>query len=300
MNIQKLRLLLVEDNPADARFVREILSDVHATRTMVVATDIAWAASLEAGMEALARGATDVVFLDLWLPDAQGMEGVKRMRAQYPDLPLVVLTSQTDESVGLRALQEGAQEFLTKDEVEKATLVRAALYAIERSRMQAESRDVSLTDELTGLFNRRGFVQMAEQQMRLIRRSGRPCSVVFADMDGLKRINDGFGHAEGDRAIVAAAGALRSAFRESDLLARIGGDEFTVLATGPGAEDAITLTRRVRDAVDANNEAAHRPWNLSLSIGIVRCDLTRTQTIADLMQEADRRMYEDKAGRRRE
>jgi two-component system, cell cycle response regulator len=299
MHIQKLRLLLIEDNPADARYVKEVLSDVHATRTMVVATDFAWAANLESGMEALARGGSDVVFLDLWLPDAQGMEGVQRVRGQYPDLPLVVLTGQTDEAVGLRALKEGAQEFLTKDEVERATLVRAALYAIERSRMQAESRDVSLTDELTGLLNRRGFIHMAEQQMRLVRRSGRPCSVVFADLDGLKRINDEFGHAEGDKAISAAADVLRGVFRESDLLGRIGGDEFTVLATGHGAEDAITLARRVRAAVEASNGTASRPWKLSVSIGVVRCDLSRTQTIADLLQEADRRMYEDKSGRRR-
>ncbi|KAF0244224.1 MAG: putative signal transduction response regulator receiver and diguanylate cyclase [Planctomycetota bacterium] len=298
MNVQKLRLLLIEDNPADARYVKEILSDVHSTRTMVVCTDLAWAASLETGIEAIGRGGTDVVFLDLWLPDAQGMEGVKRVRSQYPDLPLVVLTGQTDEAVGLRALQEGAQEFLTKDEVERSTLVRAALYAIERSRMQAQTRDVSLTDELTGLFNRRGFVHMAEQQLRLIRRSGRPCSVVFADLDGLKRINDGFGHAEGDSAIVAAAGALRCVFRESDLLARIGGDEFTVLATGHGAEDAISVAMRIRAACDANNEAACRPWKLSLSIGVVRCDPSRPQSITDLLQEADRRMYEDKTGRR--
>ena len=127
------------------------------------------------------------------------------------------------------AVRKGAQDYLIKGNVDGALLVRSIRYAVERKRAEEAIRALSLEDELTGLANRRGFFTLAEQQLKVARRTKTGLFLLFADVDGLKATNDRFGHAEGDRLIRDAARILRATFRDSDIVARIGGDEFVVL-----------------------------------------------------------------------
>ena len=168
----------------------------------------------------------------------------------------------------------------------------------ERKREEDRLRHLSFRDELTDLYNRRAFLAMAGERMKLARRQGRDLLLLFADVDGMKWINDTYGHAEGDRALVAAAALLRQTFRESDLLARLGGDEFAVLADPTPDVDTDTLLIRFNARMHALNLAtADRPYRLNMSIGAAGFSPTDPSPIEELIQRADVRMYQAKARR---
>jgi diguanylate cyclase (GGDEF)-like protein len=165
-------------------------------------------------------------------------------------------------------------------------------------RSQEEIRQLSLTDELTGLRNRRGFVTLAEAELALAWRMQRALLLFYADLDGLKNINDTWGHAEGDRAIRDVAAVLRRTFRDADILARLGGDEFAMLAFGNGEGNPETIVGRLQANMDELNETAGRSYRLALSIGVVRCDPTLHLPLDELLARADAEMYRVKQSRR--
>ncbi|RYE89919.1 MAG: diguanylate cyclase, partial [Myxococcales bacterium] len=164
----------------------------------------------------------------------------------------------------------------------------------------AEIQALSLRDELTGLHNRRGFLELARQGVRLADRSLRPALVLFIDLNGMKPINDRFGHEEGDRALRAAAAALRATFRDSDVVARLGGDEFAVFAPDVGPDHEDFFRDRLQAHVAAFNDSpGDRPWRLSLSTGVTTYDPRERRPIEAMLEEADARMYEAKRLRAR-
>src|SRR5204863_7092401 len=138
----------------------------------------------------------------------------------------------------------------------------------ERKRAEAALQSLSLVDELTGLYNRRGFLAVSEQSLAEIRLNGKVPTIVYADLDGLKEINDSLGHHEGDRALAKAAEILKESFRNTDIVARIGGDEFVVLAALGPEEGPETLSARLQGNFDASNALKNKPYNLGLSVGI--------------------------------
>jgi diguanylate cyclase (GGDEF)-like protein/PAS domain S-box-containing protein len=167
----------------------------------------------------------------------------------------------------------------------------------ERNRLE-ELRRLSLLDELTGLLNRRGFLGAAQQNLKLARRLKESALLLFIDLDGLKDINDNLGHTEGDRALADSAVILKDTYRDSDIVARLGGDEFTVLAMGTPERDSGVLASRLQRQLDAHNAKGHRPYQLSMSVGIVGCGPENSMSIEDLIARADAAMYENKRSKR--
>jgi diguanylate cyclase (GGDEF)-like protein/PAS domain S-box-containing protein len=168
----------------------------------------------------------------------------------------------------------------------------------ERKRAEAALQSLSLVDELTGLYNRRGFMAVTEQHLSAIRRIEKVPVLLYADLDGLKEINDSLGHHEGDRALVKAAEIFKETFRNSDILARLGGDEFVVLAAMGPEESAESLTTRLQEKFSASNARGNRPYNLSVSVGLAHFDDEESHSIEELMARADGAMYEDKRTKR--
>jgi diguanylate cyclase (GGDEF)-like protein len=157
-----------------------------------------------------------------------------------------------------------------------------------------ELRRLALLDELTGLNNRRGFMLLADHATTISRREMKEMALLFIDLNNLKTINDNFGHKEGDRAISDTAAILRQTFRESDILARVGGDEFCVLLSGDKELDVNTPTGRLNTNVELHNAQGVRPYRLSLSVGRAMYDPNDPTEIEDLMRQADMLMYEAK------
>lgn len=183
--------------------------------------------------------------------------------------------------------------------LEGATAGAVVVFRDDSARREAEQRLRSLShvDELTGLLNRRGFTAQATQALQQARRSGSRCRLLFIDLDYLKTINDRHGHAAGDRALRDVAGILRDVFRDSDVLARVGGDEFVVLAPGcAGADD--TVRRRLGAALDARNRATDAGFPLSVSIGEAAFDPAAPKALEQLVAAADAALYREKHARR--
>jgi len=149
-------------------------------------------------------------------------------------------------------------------------------------------------DDLTKISNRRGFVSLAQNSISLCARQGSPVSMVFLDLDKFKPINDQFGHAEGDHALITFADLMRQSFRDSDVFARIGGDEFVVLLTNTESDRATKIVDRFRNQVDAYNAEAKRGYDLCFSDGIVGIHPDQDSRVEDLLREADVLMYEKK------
>jgi len=165
---------------------------------------------------------------------------------------------------------------------------------IERKRAEEGLRNLSITDELTGIYNRRGFILLAEQQIKQAHRMKRGIYLIFTDMDGLKNINDTYGHSEGDNALIEVAEVLLETFREADILSRFGGDEFVVLALDANADDAGIIISRLEKNLDTHNLKAERPYKLFLSIGVTRYDPDNPRSVTELIAQADRLMYQHK------
>lgn len=162
----------------------------------------------------------------------------------------------------------------------------------ERKKAEAIIQQLSLTDELTGLNNRRGFLLLAEQQLKLAHRVNASVCLVFIDLDGLKQVNDQLGHETGDRLIVDAAQVLKQTFRESDVIARLGGDEFAVFVPGCGMGHNVLL--RLQKQIVQFNQTGEHPYNLSMSIGLALCQADATTSLEQMIAQADEVMYKQK------
>jgi diguanylate cyclase (GGDEF)-like protein/PAS domain S-box-containing protein len=167
----------------------------------------------------------------------------------------------------------------------------------ELQETQDELRRLATVDELTGLYNLRGFIPLAEHQLRLCDRSGISAAILFMDLDGLKRVNDDFGHDEGSALLVEAVAAIRSVVRTSDVVARYGGDEFCALLTG-GDESAEVVSRRLLEAIALRNASTTRPYDLAVSLGSAIYHPGDGVAVEELMRQADAMMYEQKTAKR--
>jgi diguanylate cyclase (GGDEF)-like protein len=172
-------------------------------------------------------------------------------------------------------------------------LIRTARCAIQQRVVQEELRNLALTDDLTGLHNRRGFFALAEQQLKVARRNHQCALLLFADIDGLKQINDRLGHSEGDVAIMRVSRILRDTFRDSDIVARLGGDEFSILANEASSDSQKDIWHRLKENLSAEGSRDPR-YSLSLSIGVARFDPRSAVTLRELLEYADKAMYEAK------
>jgi diguanylate cyclase (GGDEF)-like protein len=214
--------------------------------------------------------------MDAKIADAEVFESMR--------VRLSIIFTNVEMMRSVRRLNEDmAQEIGIRQESERK--LKEALALVE---------EMAIKDSLTGLVNRRGFLTIAERQVSYLRRHSTPYLLLYADLDGLKSINDAWGHKAGDAAIQAAAEILRGALRDSDIVSRLGGDEFTVLVNmaDPLAYDRIK--RRIDEGCEAFNLKREKPWTLSFSIGRYRAEPGCELSIERMLDLADADMYAQK------
>jgi diguanylate cyclase (GGDEF)-like protein/PAS domain S-box-containing protein len=180
----------------------------------------------------------------------------------------------------------------------KPALVGTLLDVTERKAMEERLRTMSIVDDLTGLYNRRGFFTLAQRQLKLAERTREKLLLFFIDLDRMKWINDTLGHQEGDAALGTVTSILRRAFRESDIIGRVGGDEFAILVIDAKHTTRDVLIRRLQDSLDKSNRMKPRRYSLALSVGVAYYDPKSPSTLDDLMAAADRLMYADKRNKK--
>jgi two-component system cell cycle response regulator len=288
-----LSVLLIEDDPVDAQEIERMLSEA-STRLV----EVEHAGRSSSGVELLSRGGIDLVMLTL--RDRSSLDAFSELRARAPDVPIIVVTAFGDDAAASAAVEAGAQDHLVKGSFDGELLARAIAHAVERHDMHEQLRRLATVDELTGLYNRRGFLPLAEHQLRLSDRSKGPLLLLFIDLDRLGRLNEIHGHEAGSRMLQDTAAVLTWTLRTSDVLARVGGDDFCVLLTGDDAQNAERVLIRLVEAVATHNARESRPYELSLSVGAAPYDPENPCSIEELMERADALMREEKQRRHKE
>lgn len=212
-----------------------------------------------------------------------------------------IATGDTNIDIDIKSQDEIGQlqwEFQQMAEVLKNTTVRRDELVKEitrRKQLEEELKAISLTDDLTGLYNRRGFFTLTEHLLKVAKREKRGMFMLYADLDGLKGINDNFGHKEGDNALIDFADILKTSYRESDVIARIGGDEFVVIPVGFAGDNEEIINNRLQEKLDAHNAKGNRRYSrLSVSAGIAFYDPEKPCSIDELLNQGDKLMYESK------
>jgi diguanylate cyclase (GGDEF)-like protein len=302
--LEALRALDVLDTPAEERFDRltrlaRRLFDVPIALVSLVDQDRQWFKS-RAGLDAT-ETPRDVSFCGHTILDDRPLVVPNALDdARFADSPLVLaepnvrfyvgwpLKAPNGQRIGALCLMDRRPRPFEDDDLE-ALRDLAAMVEHELAAVQLATRDA-----LTGVPNRRGFELLADQSLRVCRRQRLPMALVYIDLDGFKAINDAHGHAEGDRALARFGHLLGTSARDTDVVGRIGGDEFALLLVDATPNQADLMAARIQEAVDALDRGVDRPYGLAFSHGVVAFDPDRHRSIGDLLSASDERMYERK------
>ncbi len=281
---KKISVLLVAHDSAVTDRIREALAKEES-----VWFEVAAANDPEEALRKLSGGQkTDLILLDPAFPGAHGLESFVQIHAQMPSVPVVILTEPKNEAMAVEALRQGALDYLLND-TDQRILVRAVTYAIERNRAEVDLRNLLLIDELTGLYNRRGFMTFAEQYMKLAQRTNEGLILIFADLENLRKIKEAFGGHEGDLAVIRTAKTLRDTFRKSDIIGHIGPDYFSIVTMETSRDRIDMITNRLHEKLRVYNTQAANRYKLAMSFGLTYFDprVDHSMTIEDLMSKAD-------------
>jgi diguanylate cyclase (GGDEF)-like protein len=293
MNLESCNVLLVEDVPLLAKVTEQMLKKSPAHRYLLVHKE-----TLAAGIGALESADFDVVLLDLNLPDSRELDTLTAVLDAAPDVPIIVLTATQSHEVGFQAIKLGAQDFLMKGDFNYLVLDRAIVYSIERHHLRRTLQRLAVIDELTGLYNRRGFQMIHSdivQRQKWTKTRGYLC---YFDLDRFKQINDTIGHRKGDEALAEFAAILKTAFRKDAFLVRLGGDEFLALGLEAAQGQAEASVKALQAALTERNRSKDSPFPLDASCGIAHFDQDGPFTAEDLTAAADAALYRDKESRR--
>jgi diguanylate cyclase (GGDEF)-like protein len=286
-----------------------------------------------AGLELAKTELPDLIITDILMPRMDGFTLVRRLRSEplLAGVPVIFQTANYNESEVRRLAQASGIRFILgkpADPQEILRTVNAALKQpaipsrlpqtgqLQRDHLQLLAdklyqkvseleqanerlRTLSLTDELTSLNNRRGFMILATGLLKFAQRANHPLCLLYIDMDRLKYINDTFGHAQGDASLNDFAHILTDTFRDSDVVARLGGDEFVILTIDATEDDLYNIQNRLQDNVTAYNIRAAEGRALSFSLGVIQVDIQATITMEQLLNQADAAMYKHKQTRKR-
>lgn len=292
--LENTRILLLEDCLGDARLIERMLTKVKENSYSVIHV-----ARLSEACAVLETVVVDLIVTDMSLPDARGLDVVKRLKVTVPEVPVIVMSGQSDKQLAAQAVQSGAQDYLVKGEVDGISLDRAICYSMKRKATEQRLAYMAHYDELTGLANRTAFRQRAIQSLaKSARKSGVRPAILLLDLDRFKIVNDTLGHDVGDLLLREVASRIQLALRDTDMVARLGGDEFAVLVDDIGVEEhAAAPAQRIIEFLAPVMRLEEHELYITTSIGIAIYP-KNGQTIEDLLKNADSAMYRAKEGGR--
>ncbi|MBL1141245.1 MAG: EAL domain-containing protein [Proteobacteria bacterium] len=287
--INTINILLVEDNPGDARLVEVMLkqpNEVHY-RLHIVGT-------LAKALEKVINETFQVAILDMNLPDGVGVANITALRSHAIDLPIVVLSGEANEKFALETVKAGAQDYLVKGQIDEWQLSRALNYAIERKHMQDDIMQLAHYDHLTGLANRSLFQVRIEHAIQNASRRNEFIALLYLDLDNFNPINDALGHDIGDQLLIDVAERLKGFVREVDTVARLGGDEFAIILEGIDYKENVAIVaEKITAGLSEPYHIAENSLFITSSIGIAYYP-EHGEDILDIIKNADSAMYQAK------
>lgn len=317
MQAKSIRLLMIEDNVLDVEIIRELLIDEPLLSITIEHCD-----TLSTGIQRLqdSHSSIDVAMLDLSLPDAKELQCFEQVHQAFPELPLIILSGNTDDTLALEAVQQGAQDYLIKGKFNTRLLQSSIFYAIERQKLLLGLKDktqrlqdlseqleksnqtlerLATMDGLTQVSNRRRFDHVYLAEWKRLSRKQEPLSLIVCDVDFFKVYNDTYGHLQGDDALVQIARAIgRCLKRSADLVARYGGEEFVVLLPETPLAGAAHVAEEIRHSVKAlaiPHQQSLNSKQITISLGVA-CMVPNQQLMGTevLLQAADKALYQAK------
>ncbi len=290
-------ILIVDDD-------ENILGPMHEFMTKVGFNAFA-AASAEEAIEVLKANTIEVVITDIKLPGQDGLELTDLIKVNY-DIDVIVMTGYRDNYSYEEAINKGASDFIFKPvRLEEVLLrlkrvLRERQLAKERLQILEKLEKLAITDGLTKLYNLRHFYNQLEVEVDRSNRYGHSLGLLLLDIDSFKVYNDTYGHLEGDKVLIKLCQIIRSCLRTMDSAYRYGGEEFTVILPETSGEEAETVARRIRKAVEAEKffPEPNKPYQVTISVGVT--EYCKEEKFADFIKRADKAMYLSKlAGRNR-
>ena len=285
---KKIKILLIEDSTEDIKAITDYIKN-----SVRLDADVKTVDSIKKANTIMFYEEVDIILVDI---NVQGMkfdELIDSIDKNNLSIPYIVITDERDEDLGIEAVKKGAQDYLVRSELSERILRRAIIYSIERHEILENLYKTTIVDELTGLYNRRGLLTLGNQQVELAKRQNDDIFIFFLDLDGMKIINDTLGHEFGDKALVDTSKVMHKSFRTTDILSRIGGDEFVVVAVKAQYEFIPIIIDRVKDFVNQINEENSK-FELSMSIGVSKVNLDAESPLEDAIRDADKKMYDAK------
>lgn len=236
----------------------------------------------------------DLILVNLFLSENQGINTISSLQEFSQHIPIIASSDSADDEVIRQVIRQGASGYVIYHELNSVHLQIAIQVAIERNRFRQKLRALSFTDELTDVYNRRGFLTLLEQQLSLSKRSLQGFYLFIIDLDYLKVINDTYGHLIGDQALIDVANCLTHSFRHHDIVGRIGGDEFGIIAINSTVDSLDHLKNNILRNIQLHNEKASIPYQLSVSIGAAYYNGRDEVTTDQLFRLADMDLYVSK------
>ncbi len=289
---EKFLLLLIEDQQDDLTTIQDALNSLLEKGiefSITIAKTIKEATHLLENQEEY-----DLILTDLNLSDSHGLETIQKIHEASSTIPIIATSATADEELVREIIRVGAQDYLPKEELDPQHLHRMIYASIERNQLQKSLKALSFTDELTELYNRRGFFTLLEQQIELSERTGQGFHLFIVDLDYLKTINDTYGHPAGDRVLKDVAHCLQLALRHYDIIARIGGDEFGVIALNAAVHSDEHIKRKIACKIEEKNGETTEPYQLAISIGSAYFNGRDEVALGELIDAADQALYQDK------
>ncbi len=289
-------ILVIEDRPSARQQIHAILKSSRLFSRIDEADD-----GLK-GFKLLLENPADIVLCDLEMPKLDGLKFLclVNSRKELRDIPVIILTGNEDERTKIKGLEQGASDYLTKPFEPRELIARLNIHLKikvlqdELKKSNELLRELSITDSLTRLYNRRYLMECLNREFSRSCRGKTSMSLLMADVDHFKEINDTYGHPQGDRVLTALAAELRSHLRSYDIAARFGGEEFAMVLPDTGPAEAAEIAERLRRAAGEMTFSGAPALSMTVSLGISAAPLQGIDTVEDLIREADRALYRAK------
>lgn len=292
------RCLIIDDSRTIRRGLRLALEREGLFEEILEAKDGAVALEL-LGPEEVGEAAVDIVLCDVIMPSLDGFGFLEKFKKQprHMSIPVIMLTGQESVEKKVRALERGASDYLTKP-FDPAELIARVKVHLKVKNLQDELREanrqlqqLAVTDPLTELFNRRHFMELLDKEFDRATRHGEQMSLLMADVDHFKQVNDTYGHQVGDRVLSAIARLLQSSLRKHDTIARYGGEEFVVLLPSTARTEAAAVGEKLREAISSHAFASTGNRPVTASIGVACYPDQGVSRVDELIKRADDALY---------